>query len=85
MTDNGAGWFQFFNPFGDRAITQLRFTAENNPTLNQAGKVLNNSDYALKSITFAPTNVEPIPEPATYALMGLGLLALSLYRKRRTA
>lgn len=76
MNDNGAGWFRFDNPFGDNNITKIRFTAANNPTAS------NNSDYALKSVLFTPGATEEIPEPSTYALMGLGLLAVGFLKRR---
>lgn len=79
MTQDNAGWFIFRNPFNNAAVTKLQFTAANNPTSS------NNSDYALKSVEFLPKNVEPIPEPSTYLLFGLGLLGLGVMRRKRSA
>ncbi len=77
MTGDNAGWFSFNNPFGSLNVTKLRYTAENNPSGT------NNSDYALKSVTYTAGAEEQVPEPATFALMGLGLLAVGVLKRRR--
>lgn len=83
MTADNAGWFTFYNfPFGYEAgfykkITNLKFEA-----IPQLGGTNNDSDYAVKSLLFTAENVE-VPEPTTYALMGLGLLGLAMMRRRR--
>ncbi|MCC6265168.1 MAG: PEP-CTERM sorting domain-containing protein [Bryobacterales bacterium] len=77
MTEDNAGGFRFNNPFGSSNVTKLRYTAENNPNGT------NNSDYALKSVTYTAGAEEQVPEPATFALMGLGLLAVGVLKRRR--
>lgn len=77
MTGENAGWFRFDNPFGDRTITKLSFTAANNPNGT------NNSDYSLKSVVYSVADVEQVPEPATYAMLGLGLLAVGFLKRRK--
>lgn len=71
-----AGWFRFDNPFGAN-VTRLRFTADNNPNGTE------NSDYALKNVLYTVAAIEEVPEPATFALMGLGLLALGFLKRRK--
>lgn len=77
MEEEDAGWFRFDNPFGSSNITKIRFTAANNPSAS------NNSDYALKNVLFTREATEEVPEPSTYALMGLGLLAVGYLKRRR--
>lgn len=81
MTSAGAGWFRFVSDpsFADQAVRSLKFLSVDRPTTS------NNSDYALKNIDFTTAVGEPIPEPTTYALMGLGLLGLAMMRRRKSA
>ncbi|MCW5963614.1 MAG: PEP-CTERM sorting domain-containing protein [Bryobacterales bacterium] len=79
MTENNAGWFSFSAfPLGQAKVKSLEFTA-----ISQT-EVGNDSDYSVKSLLFTSENVE-VPEPTTYALMGLGLLGLAMLRRRRIA
>ncbi|MCZ2156719.1 MAG: PEP-CTERM sorting domain-containing protein [Bryobacterales bacterium] len=77
MTGDNAGWFHFENPFGNRKISQLLFTAADTPSAT------NNSDYALKSLVFTSGDEDVVvPEPGTFAMLGLGLLAVGLMKRR---
>lgn len=86
MSGNNAGWFLFYNfPFGSvgntpLAVKSLLFTANVIPRWRG-----NNSDYSIKSLVFTEAVTEPIPEPATYAFVGIGLLGLAMWRRKRSS
>ncbi|MDZ7638273.1 MAG: PEP-CTERM sorting domain-containing protein [Bryobacterales bacterium] len=78
FTENNAGAVQFTgNPFGGALIRSLKFTA-----IPVTGGTNNNSDYAISNLTFTGGATEEIPEPGTYAMMGLGLLAVGFLKRR---
>ena len=54
------------------------------PTLGQL-TITANSTTGGTSISFSGTGVSPIPEPATLALFGAGLVGLAFVRRRRNA
>lgn len=77
MTEDNAGWFEFVGfPLGGKTVKSLTFTS-----IDHANGT-NNSDYAIKSLLFTVGNTE-VPEPSTYALMGLGLLGFATMRRYR--
>lgn len=75
---SGAVW-RITNPFGSiNDITSIQFTALVGSC--GSGSCNNQSDFTLVQLKY-----EPIPEPGTYAMLGLGLISLGLLARRRKA
>jgi hypothetical protein len=75
-TGGNGGIFKIVNPFGTDMISQLQLS----PWLI-SGRGAANSDFGLIGITYTTT---AIPEPASLALVGLGVIGLAVAGRRRT-
>ncbi len=76
----GAVWL-ITNPFGGYPvddIVKVEFTAL--PGSCGSGNCTNQSDFTLVQFQY-----EPVPEPGTYAMLGLGLIGIGLLARRRAA
>jgi len=85
---NGAGTYNInlkdliFAPAGVASVTQALGLSDSGSTLLES--VFLGSFLASVTVAYTPPPT-PIPEPSTYALMALGLLAVSFAAKRRAA
>jgi hypothetical protein len=75
---NGTGAWDIFNPFGNRLVTKLSFTALTGTAASGCTTCNNQSDYTLVSVT-------AVPEVETYALMLAGLGLMGTIARRRKA
>jgi hypothetical protein len=63
----------------------LIFTAAVDPTYTQGDKILFGDGQTGGTATLSPITVTAVPEPSTYALFGLGALALVVAYRRKVA
>ena len=78
-TSSGAAVWRVDDPFGSLYdITGIQFTALAGTC--GTGPCTNQSDYSLVQLKY-----EAVPEPGTYAMLGLGLIGLGLLARRRQA
>jgi len=66
--------------FADTAVTEIDFIGYACNTAGSCTRALDKAQYALDNLTMTP----PVPEPATWALFGLGLVGVVLARRRGT-
>jgi hypothetical protein len=82
--NGGTGAWTVSNPFGNKVVSSLVFTAANGKKPASCPTCSNQSDYTFISLTASP--VTPVPEPETYAMLlaGLGLMG-AIARRRKAA
>lgn len=81
--NGGTGAWTVSNPFGNKIVSSLVFTAAPGVKAATCKKCNNQSDYTFISLNATP--VTPVPEPETYAMLlaGLGLMG-AIARRRNT-
>jgi hypothetical protein len=76
----GVFFFTIESAFGDVARTLGLFAS--NTTKDAPGDPSNNTDLSNRGSTESPFQFVPVPEPGTLLLVGAGLFALGVYRRK---
>jgi hypothetical protein len=83
-TQNGQGGVvSVFNPFGNTAVSNIRFEASQGVSGNRCGQ--NGTSVCTNQSDYSVVSVNRVPEPQTLGLMLAGMAALGFTTRRRPA